>query len=243
MDYRQNKIAYITGASSGIGEALVSKLMDEGYYVVGLSRTEIKRGENYEHHCIDLSDPEAVESFDFTHDSNHVLLVNNAGSIGAIQPIGKNPVSSLIEVSNLNALAPQLLINNFIKTYLGNVESGHILNISSGAGKYPIDSWAPYCASKASLDLFSETVQAELNARGQENWYVHSVAPGVVDTPMQEVIRSANPEDFMVLQKFIDLKANNELSAPKAVAEQLNKVITHPQIFEDVVISVRDFNK
>lgn len=243
MGYQQNKIAYVTGASSGIGEALVTKLLDEGYFVTGLSRTVVNRGDNYEHHSIDLSDIEAVASFEFSQHANHVLLINNAGSIGAIKPIGQNPISSLVEVSNLNALAPQILINNFLKTFSGKVESGQILNISSGAGKYPIDSWAPYCASKASLDLFSETVKAELTARGQENWYVHSVAPGVVDTTMQEVIRSANPEDFMALQKFIDLKANNELSIPKAVAYQLNKVIANPQNYKDVVISVRDFNK
>lgn len=242
MDYQPNKIAYVTGASSGIGEALVSKLLEEGYYVIGLSRSAISLERNFEHHAIDLSNIDAVQKFEFKHSAPHVLLVNNAGCIGDIKPIGKNTNSGLLAVSNLNALAPQLLINTFLNTYLNKVEEGHILNISSGAGKYPIDSWAPYCASKASLDLFSKTVQEELNTRSYTNWFVHAIAPGVVDTPMQNEIRSSDPNEFKVLQKFIDLKKNGELSDPNSVAQKLYRVIESPQDFHNVVISVRDFS-
>ena len=141
----------------------------------------------------------------------------------------------------MNTIAPQILTNSFIKRFKNVKGQFHVLNISSGAGKNPIDAWATYCASKAALDLFSETVAEELDWRGHENWKVHSCAPGVVDTGMQEQIRSVDITDFKLVQKFKDLKENNELSTPVHVAKKLWEVISNPAAFAEIVISVRDF--
>jgi benzil reductase ((S)-benzoin forming) len=241
MDYQPNKIAYITGASSGIGEALVQLLIDEGYFVVGMSRTPVKKTAHYLHESIDLSDISKVQSFRFKHEAEEMLLVNNAGAIGDILPIGKNKVENMTAVAHLNILAPQILMNTFIQQFQGKIKQGHILNISSGAGKYPIDSWGPYCASKAALDLFSETAQQEFNSRNWDHWFCHAIAPGVVDTPMQNEIRSADPSEFKNLQKFMDLKSNQELASPEEVAKKLFRVIKNPAEYENVLLSVRNF--
>lgn len=241
MVAQQNKLAYVTGTSGGIGKAVTEKLLAEGYYVFGLSRTATDFGEQFSHISIDLNDLGQVHAFEFEGVADEVLLVNNAGIIGEILPVGKVANQSIEDVMIVNTIAPQILMNKFLSTYSDTAKTGHILNISSGAGKRPIDAWASYCASKAALDLFTETTSEELKVRGIENWQVHALAPGVVDTNMQSDIRSADPEEFKVIEKFIALKNDNELTAPNAVAEKIFEVIRHPKNFEKTVISVRDF--
>ena len=241
MDAQQNKIAYITGSSRGIGKALVQALIAENYQVFGLSRSAEKSASNFTPIQLDLNDLEAVKAFEFKPQVDHVLLVNNAGMIGDIGPVGSIPNETIEAVLTVNSIAPQLLMNTFIKTYMGKVKHGHIINISSGAGKYAIDAWASYCASKAAIDLFSETIKHEWLQRNIENWHIHSIAPGVVDTQMQSEIRSAKPALFKSHEKFIQLKANNELSSPEAVSNKLLQVILSPESFADTTISVRDY--
>jgi len=235
------KLAFVTGASRGIGKALVHALLAEGYHVIGLSRSLNIEHPNYSPVKIDLSDIKAVEKFEFSQMANHVLLVNNAGLLGEIGPIGTIKDHTIDEVMRVNTIAPQILMNRFIQHYQNKVNSGHILNISSGAGKNPIDGWAAYCASKAALDLFSQTVHLEFKLHDVKNWHIHSIAPGVVDTAMQAEIRSANPSTFKSLDRFVALKTDNELATTETVAEKMMTVIKDPSQFKTVLLSVRDF--
>ena len=241
MDVQQHKIAYITGSSKGIGRALTDLLLSQDYFVVGLSRSNSIEHPNFKYQQMDMADLQAVKDFEFEIVGSEVLLVNNAGLIGEIGAVGSIENSGIENVINVNTIAPQILTNSFIKRFKNVKGQFHVLNISSGAGKNPIDAWATYCASKAALDLFSETVAEELDWRGHENWNVHSCAPGVVDTGMQEQIRSVDITDFKLVQKFKDLKENNELSTPVHVAKKLWEVISNPAAFDEIVISVRDF--
>ena len=234
------KVAYITGSSRGIGKAIAELLLEKDYNVIGLSRTNEIEHPNFTHHPIDLSDIETVKNFQFSKSDNGAILINNAGLLGEIGPIGEIQNLSIHKTMNVNTITPQILTNNFIKVHGELPHDFHIINISSGAGKRPITSWATYCASKAALDLFSETLAEELDWKQKSNWYVHSVAPGVVDTKMQEEIRSAAIEDFAHVQNFIDYKKQNELFSPKYVAEKLWVIIQNPCNFKDVVMSVRD---
>lgn len=237
-------IAYITGASSGIGQALAELFLKKGHFVVGLSRRQTIEHSNYTHIEIDLADIKQVSSFSFpVNGKDNMILINNAGTVGPIKPIGKQLVEDIISLNNLNLIAPQVLSNQFIYQFQGNSQSIYqIINISSGAGKYPIDAWATYCASKAGIDLFSESVSKELQARNHSNWHIFSIAPGVVDTEMQLVIRQSNPDDFLNRQKFIELKENGELIGPEAVANKLMLVIESPKLYPNVVFSLRDFD-
>ncbi len=242
MDTQQSKTAYITGTSRGLGKAIAEKLLANGYTVVGLSRTNTLAHKNFVFLKVDLTDLTALQQINFAHSSKKIVLINNAGTIGDIKPVGSLPSSTFEDVSRLNIVAPQVLMNRFIKTFTPTATQGHILNISSGAGKHPIDAWAAYCASKAALDLFSETVAEEWQAREVKNWFIHSIAPGVVDTEMQRTIRKADPNDFKLHQKFENLKQNNELAAPADVAEKLYRVIEKPNQFNKINVSVRDMD-
>lgn len=241
MDVQQNKIAYVTGTSRGIGKALAEKLLANNYEVFGLSRNNSITHPNFTFIQIDISNLEALEKFNFQSHPSDVLLVNNAGIIGEIGSVGQLKSEDIIKVITTNVLAPQILTNKFINKYADSNHQYHILNISSGAGKSPIDGWATYCSSKAAIDLFAETVKTELKTRNMSNWYVHSIAPGVVDTEMQAQIRKSDPEMFPSVQRFRDYKENDDLFKPDWVAEKLYEVIDDPEKFPKNLISVRDY--
>jgi len=234
-------IAYITGTSSGIGKAIALKLLKKGHQVVGLSRTCTINEINYNHVTIDLSDLNALSKFEFpSNNSDDIILINNAGVIGPIKPIWYHVEQEIIQVNTVNVIAPQILSNKFVNKFVHSSQNYQKINISSGAGKNSIDAWSTYCASKAAIDLFSVTIAQELASRNHRNWHVFSIAPGVVDTKMQNEIRDSNPSHFLSHQKFVDLNKNNELSNPEFTAEVFYSVISDPNSYEDVVFSVRD---
>jgi len=236
-------IAYITGTSSGIGKAIALKLLKKGHQVIGLSRNCTITELNYSHVTIDLSDVEAVASFEFVaNNTDDIILINNAGVIGPIKPVGHHVEQEIIQVNTVNVIAPQILINKFINRFIHSNQNYQIVNVSSGAGKNPIDAWSTYCASKAAIDLFSETIAQELTSRNHRNWHVFSIAPGVVDTKMQGEIRDSNPSHFLSHQKFVDLNKNNELANPDFTADLFYKVISDPNSYENVGFSVRDLS-
>jgi len=235
------KIAFITGVSTGIGNKLALELLKNGYAVFGISRSNTINEKNYQFIQLDLRKSESVSHFRFPqHPAQSYLLVNNAGMIGEILPVGELNSETIQDVMQVNSVAPQILINTFIQTFTRQQVPIHVLNISSGAGKRPIDAWATYCASKAALDLFSETVKAEMETRQRINFFIHSIAPGVVDTMMQTKIREASPEKFKASQRFHDLKNNGDLISPEFVAGKLMSVILNPDKYPLNLLSLSD---
>jgi len=241
MSVQLNKVAYITGSSSGIGKALCEQLLGEGFHVIGISRKNDIAHPNFEFIACDLADLSQASKLSFHKKGELTVLVNNAGVVGDIKRVGGIDNQAIEQVLKVNSIAPQILCNNFVKTFQDESGEFHILNISSGAGKSAIDAWSSYCSSKAALDLYSETISGELDWMEKSNWKVHSCAPGVVDTNMQTAIRSANPADFNRSDYFHDLKKNDELSAPEQVAKKLHELITKRHDFNEVIVSVRDF--
>jgi benzil reductase ((S)-benzoin forming) len=148
----------------------------------------------------------------------------------------------------LNLIAPSVLTNSFIDCYNTVDCEKVILNISSGAGKNPIDGWAVYCSSKAGLDMFSRVVDEEQKVRAQhpmdnihKPFRIFSIAPGIVNTEMQSGIRSAEREDFSRVEDFISYKVNNELSEPTVVSEKYLKLMENLNSIKDVLSSIKDY--
>jgi benzil reductase ((S)-benzoin forming) len=234
-------VVYVTGASSGIGKAICEMFLTKKVSVIGISRTQSIEDLNYTHRFVDLACIDEIKKFNFSkHNGQNVVLINNAGLIKPIKPVGHLEDDNISTITTVNLLAPQILTNKFMKLYLNYNQRYHILNISSGAGKHPIDAWATYCASKAGIDLFSETIKLECSNRKLNNWHIHAFAPGVVDTQMQEDIRNSNPKDFRSHQNFIKLKKNNELIKPDLVAKYVLDIIENPDQYSKVVFSIRD---
>ena len=95
-----------------------------------------------------------------------------------------------------------------------------IVNISSGAGRKAYEGWGVYCTTKAGLDHFSRVVA--LNKKMLEHPVdIVSIAPGIIDTGMQETIRASKEEAFPLLDQFIDYKEKGLLSSADQTAEKL----------------------
>lgn len=233
-----NKTAIVTGVSRGLGEAIAKAFLEEGYAVTGIGRSSEISHPEFSFLELDLQDHAAVEAFEFPKlDAEEVILVNNAGILGEVKRISAMDHDHSGAVMQVNVVAP-IQLTAKVAMLCGDEIPFTLVNISSGAGKRPIPSWAAYCASKAALDLFSETFYLEEQELGRKT-KVYSVAPGVVDTGMQLNIRTSDPGDFSSVDSFRSLKANGELSAPEDVARKLIHLLAKPYSGQ-VVCSVRE---
>ncbi|MEN9400877.1 MAG: hypothetical protein RL632_1980 [Bacteroidota bacterium] len=230
---------YITGVSRGLGKAAAEKFLQEGYAVVGIGRSSDLQHPNYAFVECDLSNATAISTFNFDKEATEIILINNAGQIGNIRRLSDQLEPDFEEVLQVNTLAPMQLTWQCLRASTPQ-QKVKIANISSGAATRAIPGWAAYCASKAALDRFSETVQLEEIEKGN-HVRIWSVAPGVLDTAMQEKIRSASPNDFSSSATFLDLKKNDELTTPQAAAEKLYRLIVDEKI-DRVVCSLREID-
>jgi benzil reductase ((S)-benzoin forming) len=237
---------FITGTSKGIGKALAEELLkDEHNCVIGVCRNSTIRHKNYRHQPLDFSDIPAVEHnlqkvFRPYKDAERLVLINNAGVLGDIGYVGEGMPNERFEfVFDINVIVPAMLMNSFLQVYRSQLVPKVIVNISSGAGKYPVDGWASYCASKAALDMLSQTIQQEQEVRGS-GVRVYALSPGVVDTAMQESIRESNIEKFSSVQRFRDYKEQGELASPEEVGRKIAWFLRNTDDFDQVMVSVRD---
>tara|TARA_Y100000588_G_scaffold342790_1_gene387834 strand:+ start:673 stop:1392 length:720 start_codon:yes stop_codon:yes gene_type:complete len=228
---------YITGTSSGIGMALAEAALAQGHQVTGFARRHKIEHPNYRHINVDLSqlDQYAGIGFDgLKDDTDEVILVNNAGTLGSVKPVAQLDPRRTADAYHLNLVAPSLLCKLFLENLASRKIPKTIINISSGAASYPVKSWSVYCASKAGLTMFSEVLRLD-----HPEVRVHAISPGIVDTEMQGEIRRSRVEDFPDLQRFVDYKQNDELSSAETVAQKLLYVIDQPEKFTEVQMSLR----
>jgi benzil reductase ((S)-benzoin forming) len=235
---------FITGVSRGIGKSLVEELLkSEDNYVVGLGRTSVIEHERYEFIKIDLSVPAMVMKYQFINiiDAESITLINNSGMLGYVDVVGKVENQSIIDTFNLNSIAPAILMNNFASAYQGFKGQKLVLNISSGAGRHTVDSWSSYCATKAALDMFTSVANQEQKNNFSEN-PVHflSVAPGIVDTKMQDEIRAIDEDRFSDVSRFVNYKKDNQLSSSDEVAQKLIRVIEKSADFKTAMLDIRE---
>lgn len=187
------KIACITGASSGIGWATAKALSKEGFQLILCGR----RLDRLEALQAELSTESYMLIFD-VGDSNAVklafeklpaewrsidVLINNAGNAHGMSPIqsGDEADWDAMMNSNVNGL---LYVSQAVIPGMIERKSGHILNLSSIAGKQIYPSGNVYCASKAAVEALTQGMRLDLNP-----FYikVSSVAPGAVNTEFSAV--------------------------------------------------------
>lgn len=225
----------VTGASKGIGRSLALLLAENGHQVVLLARDSPELGDalaqvkksskdSFSLPC-DLSSPSQIlESAKILIDSLESLdgLVHNAGSIHPVQPMMDANVSHWSRSIQVNLIGVQDLTQRLFPLLKGPQHS-RVTTISSGASLRPIGSWSAYCTAKAGLDMWARCMAEEGRVH---NISAISVAPGIVDTGMQEDIRAADPADFPSHEAFVSYHTDGHLTHPDDVASLLFPLIT-----------------
>ncbi|MTH51959.1 (S)-benzoin forming benzil reductase [Bacillus mangrovi] len=248
------KAFIVTGASKGLGEAIASRIIMQGDTVFSLSRSRNagleeqakKTGANIRQIRADLTDHESVHSLMSSifseialDELDGIYLINNAGMVGPVGPVQENDHLETAKNLALNLTAPILLCSEFIKRTEGVPIEKRIMNISSGAARKPYEGWSSYCASKAGLDHFTRCA-AEEQKRISNGVKLVSIAPGVVDTSMQEHIRGLKEGLFPQQNRFVQLKEQGKLYSPALAAEKLMKELLHDSFGREPVMDIRD---
>ncbi len=240
-------IFLITGVSRGIGKALALKALESPENkVFGFSRTQPEIFDsNFEWYHTDLSNIEEIKQFEFPdiqdYNPSKIILINNAAVIGDINFSGKKSADKIIKTYTTNIISVSVLINTFMKNFCQHDSEKLIINVSSGAGRHPIVSWSDYCATKSAMDMLSETIKEELSFGSCPGTSIFSVAPGIVDTTMQEEIRKSGKEKFPYHNTFVEYKNSGALWTPEFVAEKFFKLIDNPENFDNTILDIRDF--
>ena len=187
----KGQLAVVTGASRGIGRAISVRLAGMGATVVLVARDsgqiesvreEIATGSGHaEAACCDLRSPEAIAALSERIRKDYGgcdILVNNAGVGNQGKPLYEMPVAEWDLLMETNLRAPYLMIQAFAPLMI-EAKRGHIVNISSLAGKNPLPNGAAYSASKWGLNGLTYSVSEELRPYGIR---VSVVAPGSVNS-------------------------------------------------------------
>lgn len=250
------KLFIVTGASKGLGEALLRQLMQPGHTLVGMARSvgdpliaeAERKGVSLKWIRCDMNDTSSLDGVmeeacaGFSEDGlETAVLINNAGMVEPIAPAAIAPGADLARNLTVNLIAPVVLTSAFLRAAAGWRADKRILNLSSGAGKKPYAGWSAYCASKAGLDMFTRCVgEEQQQAVADAGVRILSVAPGVVDTGMQEEIRRTNPELFLQHGRFVELKESGALASPDETAGKLLRVLFDDRYPTGSVLDVRE---
>jgi len=187
----KDKVAIVTGASSGIGREIALTFTQEGAKVVLAARREAKlkevareilgRGGESLVVPTDVSQEAQVKAMvgEALREFGRVdILVNDAG-MGHWGPVMDFKTKDWDEVFNVNAKGTFLCCREVLSTMVEQ-KGGRIINISSDAGKIPFAECSAYCAAKAAVIAFSRCLALEVLPY---NIGVHVICPGYVDTP------------------------------------------------------------
>lgn len=231
---------FITGSSQGIGLAIARELLerDPKNHVTGIARSRELTHRNYRHQTLDLSDVAALADFRFPQlpDATRLVLINNAGTLGRIDYLGKLDPEALANGFALNLTAPVVLLNQFVAAYQDVPGQKLVINLSSGAATKPYDGWGPYCSAKAGLEMLTLVADQEQALRTPDFPIdFKSISPGPVQTAMQAQIRETDAAAFSQVERFQKLATSGAMPTPKEVAVRFADLIENPASHPGVV--------
>jgi len=190
MSKLKNKVAVVTGASKGIGAAIAKHFAAEGAKVVVNYASSKESADKVVKAITDNGGTAIAVQADISNEADVTrlfeeaekafggldILVNNAVAQG-YAPIEQISIGAFHQSFNVNVLGPILTIQAALKLF--GDKGGNIINISSGASKYPLPGASLYSATKAALDAFTIALSKELGAK---NVRINSVLPGATET-------------------------------------------------------------
>ncbi len=209
----KGKVAIVTGASSGIGHATALALAKAGVKVAaGARRTD--RLESLEKHISGSGGEVMIQKLDVTKKSDCDgfvaavvkkwgavdILVNNAGlmPLSFFKSLKVDEWDQMIDVNIKGVLyCTAAVIPHMIAS-----KSGHVVNLSSVAGRVVFPAGSVYCATKHAVAAFSEGIRQELSQRA--NIRVTCIEPGVVATELLNTVTDKSLEKFVAASKQME---------------------------------------
>ena len=190
------KVAVITGASGGIGEAIAVALAREGVRLL-LAGRNAEQLDRVAERARDLSPRVETFAADLTDDDRvHALAARAVGAFGGVDIlihcigyfagglVATGPVADLDRLYQVNVRSPYLLTQSLLESLLAR--QGQVVFVNSGAGFQPARAgWAGYAASKHALRALADGLREEVHAQGVR---VITVFPGRTATAMQEEV-------------------------------------------------------
>jgi len=232
MPSRTSDAAIVTGHSRGLGAALAAELLERKIPVLGISRganaelagsyrallTELR---------FDLSDTAGLARWldgptlaNFLRGVERPMLVNNAGLLEPIGPMEAQRPADVGQTVAVNVGAALMMSVAFTRATNGAADR-RILQISSGAGRKAYAGWSVYCATKAALDHHTRCVALDRTP----GLRVSAIAPGVIDTEMQALIRGSTDEDFPDRPRFVAMHQEGKLRSARQVARAVVELL------------------
>lgn len=222
MAIEQDKIALISGATGGIGQAIAIKLDALGFRLLLIDREEEalramhEQFTNSSFEVCDLTNPEALESLCKkieTIKSQLEVAIINAGIVitGNVLTLSRSQLDQHIDVNLRSAMH----LNHACAAKMKTQKQGHIINTVSMGAFVALEGSAAYCASKFGLRGFLLSLRAEMAPYGVD---VSAVHPGGVDSPMlhYEALNDGSPFNFIHEPNSVDDVAVAMLKALKS---------------------------
>lgn len=243
-------LTILTGASKGLGLAMAMRLLAPDHALLCISRSTSSalateaglRDAPLRQLSLDLSDARAaatqmrcwLEAQELEALST-ATLINNAGTVGRPGPLEQAEPDDLVHSLRVGLEAPLVLTAAFLNATKNWRVLRKVLNISSGLGRHAIAGQGSYCAAKAGMDHFSRAVAAE-EAATPHGARIVSLAPGVIDTDMQSVLRQTDAALLPDRSHYEKLKTDGRLDTPDRAAEKVLSFLFRAD-FGDVVVT------
>jgi len=244
-------VSIITGGGSGLGRELAKRLVSRSQPILIAGRRENKLLETKEA----CSNPSLVRTVvaDISQSDGHDAIINTLGADEKVKVLVHNaavlePVGKLMEMNKdqwrdhmeINLDGPLFLTKALIPRLkpdcVDEHRGGRVLHVSSGAAHHAYQGWGAYCTSKAAFHMLYKSLSAELSPLGIA---VGSARPGIVDTPMQDLIREKDESELPDVSRFRLLKNEGKLEDPKEVAVFLDWLLNGT---DDVQFSEKEWD-
>jgi NAD(P)-dependent dehydrogenase (short-subunit alcohol dehydrogenase family) len=233
----KRKVAFVTGASSGIGQATAEQLAKAGYAVYGTSRRAGDMGRRwFEMLPLDVTQDESVEAAVRTvmqREGRIDLLVNNAGF--GVAPAGaeESSIEQAQSIFDTNFFG-MVRMTRVVVPHMRRQGGGRIINIGSVLGFLPMPYMALYSATKHAVAGYSESLDHELRTMGIR---VSVVEPAYINTPFDaNLMKPDAPLDvYRDIRRGVEKRVKEVLvdaDGPEVVAEVVVRaaMAAHPKI-------------
>jgi len=208
----QNKSVVVTGASSGMGKAIVELFAQEGANIIAVAR----RRERLEALAESLKDaPGKVIPYvgDVSKEETNAgaidtaikefgkfdILINNAGIMDDMSPIGDFTNEKLEQVMSVNLYGPMYAMRKAVQVFLGQGNGGNIVNVAS-VGAFKSVAGAVYCASKAAMVSLTRNTAFMYMKDGIR---VNAIAPGGIASEIAHSMGNVNPNGYGRIQSIL----------------------------------------